>query len=142
MLRYEHSTRVAWHQRMHSTVRGREGRRHVLVADDHTDSRESLAALLRLSGHSVHVARDGTEAIQIAEEFHPDVIFLDINMPKVNGYEVCERLRAKDWAEHVPIYALTSYDSAEHVQRTKAAGFDAHLTKPLDPDALPRLVSI
>ena len=94
------------------------------------------------AGHAVHVASDGKEAIEIAEEFHPDVIFLDINMPKVDGYEVCERLRANDWAEHVPIYALTSYDSAEHVQRTKAAGFDAHLTKPLDPDALPRLVSI
>jgi CheY-like chemotaxis protein len=141
-LRYEHSTRVAWHQRLHSTVRGREGRRHVLVADDHTDSRESLAALLRLSGHAVHVASDGKEAIEVAEEFHPDVIFLDINMPKVNGYQVCERLRETEWAEKVPIYALTSYDTAEDVKRSKAAGFDAHLTKPLDPDALPRLVSI
>lgn len=139
-IRYEHSPRVAWHQRLHSTARGREGRRHVLVADDHADSRESLAALLKLSGHAVHVARDGKEAIELALEFHPDVIFLDLNMPRANGYEVCERLRGCDWAEHIPIYALTSYDDSDHLQRTKAAGFDAHLTKPLDPDSLPRLL--
>jgi CheY-like chemotaxis protein len=112
----------------------------VLVADDHVDSRDSLAALLKLSGHAVHVASDGAEAIELAEEFHPDVIFLDLNMPKASGYEVCERIRESDWAERVPIYALTSHDTVEDVQRSKAAGFDAHLTKPLDPDALPRLV--
>jgi hypothetical protein len=125
---------------MHSTARGREGRRHVLVADDHADSRESLAALLKLSGHAVHVASNGEEAIELAEIYHPDVIFLDINMPKANGLEVCERIRESEWAEKVPIYALTSHDTEEDVQRSKAAGFDAHLTKPLDPDSLPRLL--
>lgn len=138
--RYEHSPRVAWHQRLHSTARGREGRRHVLVADDHADSRESLAALLKLSGHSVHVASNGAEALRLAEEFHPDVIFLDIKMPKGSGYEVCERIRESEWAHDVPIYALTSHDTEEDLLRSKAAGFDAHLTKPLDPDALPRLL--
>jgi CheY-like chemotaxis protein len=140
MMRYEQSPRVAWHQRTHSTARGREGRRHVLVADDHADSRESLAALLKLSGHAVHCASNGAEAIELAEEFHPDVIFLDINMPMANGYEVCERIRESDWAENVPIYALTSHDTHEDVERSKVAGFDAHLTKPLDPDAIPRLL--
>lgn len=140
MLRYEQSPRVAWHQRTHSTARGREGRRHVLVADDHTDSRESLVALLQLSGHAVHSAANGEEAIELAEEFHPDVIFLDLSMPMADGFEVCERIRAKDWAENVPIYALTSHDTLEDVRRSKLAGFDAHLTKPLDPDALPRLL--
>jgi CheY-like chemotaxis protein len=140
MLRYEQSPRVAWHQRTHSTARGREGRRQVLVADDHADSRESLAALLKLSGHAVHVASNGEEAIEMAEIYHPDVIFLDLNMPKASGFEVCERIRESEWADKVPIYALTSHDTEEDLQRSKAAGFDAHLTKPLDPDALPRLV--
>lgn len=134
------SRHVAWHQRAHSTARGRNGRRRVLIADDSADSREWLALLLKMSGHEVHVARDGAEAIEIAEDVQPEVVFLDLEMPRASGFEVCARLRASSWAMHIPIYAITAFSNADHVRLAREAGFDAHLTKPLDPEVLPRLV--
>jgi signal transduction histidine kinase/CheY-like chemotaxis protein len=110
--------------------------RRVLVVDDNADSADSLALLLRLSGHLVETAHDGEEAIDSAERFQPDAILLDLGMPRLNGYEVCKRIRMRPWARGVLLIAQTGWGQAQDRARTLEAGFDAHLTKPIDPDVV------
>ena len=107
--------------------------RRVLVVDDNQDSAESLALLLRLSGHLVQTAHDGEAALEAADRFQPDAILLDLGMPRLNGYEVCERIRLRPWGQGVLLIAQTGWGQAQDRARTLAAGFDAHLTKPIDP---------
>ena len=107
--------------------------RRVLVVDDNQDSAESLALLLRLSGHLVQTAHDGEAALEAADRFQPDAILLDLGMPRLNGYEVCERIRLRPWGQGVLLVAQTGWGQAQDRARTLAAGFDAHLTKPIDP---------
>jgi signal transduction histidine kinase/CheY-like chemotaxis protein len=107
--------------------------RRVLVVDDNVDSAGSLALLLRLNGHLVETAHDGAEALAAAERFQPDAILLDLGMPGLNGYEVCERIRTRPWAKGVLVIAQTGWGQAQDRARTHEAGFDAHLTKPIDP---------
>jgi signal transduction histidine kinase/ActR/RegA family two-component response regulator len=114
------------------TPRHRVSRR-VLVVDDNEDSAESLALLLRLEGHLVKTAHDGEAALAVAERFQPDAILLDLGMPRLNGYEVCERIRSQPWGRGVLMVAQTGWGQAQDRARTLAAGFDAHLTKPIDP---------
>jgi signal transduction histidine kinase/CheY-like chemotaxis protein len=107
--------------------------RRVLVVDDNEDSAESLALLLRLGGHLVETAHDGEAALEVADRFQPDAILLDLGMPRLNGYEVCERIRMQPWGQSVLMIAQTGWGQAQDRARTLEAGFDAHLTKPIDP---------
>lgn len=121
-----------------STVNG-SGRR-VLVVDDNRDGAESLADLLSLWGHETHAAFDGTSAIQAVHDRSPEVVLLDISMPGMSGYEVAQALRQSPGLDDMLLIALTGYGQEEDRRRSKEAGFDYHLTKPVDPDALRRLL--
>jgi CheY-like chemotaxis protein len=112
--------------------------RRILVADDNRDSTDTFARLFRLTGHEVETAYDGAEAIEVAERFRPDVMFLDIGMPKLNGYEVCRQIRAKNWGNAVVLIAHTGWGESTRVDE---AGFDAHVTKPADYAALSALLA-
>jgi two-component system, chemotaxis family, CheB/CheR fusion protein len=114
--------------------------RRVLVIDDSADNRETLVALLRMSGHDVRSASDGHQGIEVARLFQPDVIFLDLRMPGLDGYEVCSRLRLSTVTAGARIYALTGYGTDGHLLRSAEVGFDGHLVKPLEPESLSDLI--
>jgi CheY-like chemotaxis protein len=120
---------------------GRAARRRVLVADDNQDSAESLGMLLELAGHEVQLAYDGQGALDSAACFLPDVILLDIGLPKMDGYEVAARLRQDRRHDRMLLVAVTGYGMESDRERTRAAGFDHHLVKPVDPRALSDLIS-
>ncbi|MGE5170547.1 MAG: response regulator [Rudaea sp.] len=108
----------------------------ILVADDNRDAATSLATLLSFDGHDTRIANDGEEALRVAEEFLPHIAFLDIGMPRVDGYEVARRIRAASWGGSILLVALTGWGQADDRRRALEAGFDRHFTKPLDLDAL------
>lgn len=113
----------------------------VLVVDDNVDSADSLALLLGLMGHTVCTAHDGAEALQQAEVFRPDLVLMDLGMPRMDGCEAARRLRQAPWAGAVVLVALTGWGQDEDRRRTEDAGFDHHLIKPVDPTALEALLS-
>jgi signal transduction histidine kinase/CheY-like chemotaxis protein len=113
----------------------------ILVVDDNSDAAESLAMVLRVGGHEVCTAHDGLAALNAAEQFQPEVVLLDIGLPKVDGYEVARRLRERAGSEQVLLVAVTGYGQEEDRRRAEEAGFDAHLVKPADPFALHRLLA-
>ena len=115
-------------------------RRRVLVVDDNIDSAQSLGSLLSMMGHEVRLAHDGIEALSAAESFRPNVVMLDIGMPRLNGYEACRAIRARPWAAGVRVIALTGWGQPDDRQRSLDAGFDQHLVKPVDPGALDALM--
>jgi PAS domain S-box-containing protein len=117
------------------------GSRRVLVVDDNVDAAESLAILLRTWGHEVLTTHDGLAAVKAAEQVRPEVILLDIGLPRMDGYEVARRLRERADMRDVLLVALTGYGQEEDRRRAEEAGFDAHLTKPADPTALQRLLA-
>ena len=104
----------------------------ILVVDDNEDAAEALAQILRLSGHEVRTAHDGLEALDVAPAFLPQVVMLDLGMPNLNGYETAARIRAQPWGRAIPLVALTGWGQPSDRQRTVAAGFNAHLVKPVD----------
>ena len=114
-------------------------RQRILVVDDNRDAAESLAALLRLDGHQTATAFNGYEALTTAESLRPQVILLDIGLPGMNGYEVARRLREVD--SRARLVALTGYGQPEDRERAYRAGFHQHLVKPVDPDALARVLA-
>ena len=107
-------------------------RRRVLVVDDNVDAAQTLAAYLRLDGHRVESALDGEAALRIAEVLRPDVAFIDLNMPRMDGTEVARRLRVTPWGRSAHLVALTGMGLPADVTRTEQAGFNEHLTKPAD----------
>ncbi len=111
----------------------------VLVVDDNEDAAESLATLLQQAGHQVSVAHEGATALAIAERERPRVVFLDIGLPGMDGYEICKELRRA--GHEALIVALTGYGQDEDRARTRAAGFDGHLVKPGDPNELIKLIT-
>ena len=115
--------------------------RRVLVVDDNTDSADSLALLLRVSGSVARTAKDGVEALEAAREFQPDVVFLDIGMPRLSGYDTARRIREQPWGRGMVLVALTGWGQEEDRRRSKEAGFDAHLVKPIEPGAMERLLA-
>ncbi len=115
--------------------------RRILVVDDNRDAAESLALLLKLAGHETHIAYDGLEAVQAAATLKPEVVLLDIGLPKLNGYEVARRMRARPWSNGMALLALTGWGQEEDRQKSKAAGFDAHIVKPVDLDVLSKLLA-
>jgi CheY-like chemotaxis protein len=112
----------------------------ILVADDNADSAGSLAMLLELQGYDVRTASDGLEAFQIASQFVPDAILLDIGMPSMNGYDAAQRIREQPWGKDILLIAQTGWGQERDRQRSRDAGFDAHLTKPLDFVVLMKLL--
>jgi CheY-like chemotaxis protein len=114
--------------------------RRILVVDDNRDAAESLSMLLSITGHDTSIAHDGGEAYGCAERERPDVILLDIGLPTLSGYEVCRRIRQQPWGRQLFIIALTGWGQAEDRQKTREAGFDGHLVKPVAYDALLRLL--
>lgn len=116
-------------------------RRRVLVADDNADAADSLAMLLELEGHEVRVAHGGRAALEIAAVFQPEVALLDIGMPDLTGYQVAEALRRESWGRAIELVALTGWGQDGDRRRSKAAGFDRHLTKPIDVDELTGVLS-
>src|SRR5262249_4644033 len=108
------------------------GGRRVLIVDDNVDSAESMAVLLRLYGHDVRLAHDGEAALEEARAFRPDVMFLDLSLPKMDGYEVARRLRLEPAMSGVTLVAMTGYGQEEERRRTQEAGFNLHLVKPVN----------
>jgi len=113
----------------------------ILVVDDNRDAADSLAMLLRTTGNDIRTAYDGLEAVQVASEFRPDVVLLDIGLPKIDGHEVAQRIRKESWGRQMCLMAVTGWSDETDRARSRAAGFDHHLVKPLDPGHLAQLLA-
>jgi signal transduction histidine kinase len=124
-----------------SPGRGRVAGLRILVVEDHADSAEMLAYLLRLEGHDVRIANDGASALALVPAFAAEVVLCDIGLPGMNGYDVAAQLRARADCAGMRLVALSGYGQAEDRRRSKEAGFDFHLTKPVEPDALLALLA-
>jgi len=116
-------------------------RRRVLLADDNVDFLTSMGELLSARGHDVRIAHDGVEALQAADEFAPDVAFVDIGMPKVHGYEVARQLRQRNATRRCVLVAVTGWGQENDRRRSREAGFDRHLVKPVNPDDIEAIVA-
>jgi CheY-like chemotaxis protein len=115
-------------------------KKKILVVDDNVDAADTLTLLLRNGGHDVHTAYGGRDAIQIADTLRPDVVLLDIQMPKMSGYDLVRELRRYERAPRPLLIAVSAWGQESDKLASKQAGFDHHLTKPVDPEALLRLV--
>jgi PAS domain S-box-containing protein len=114
----------------------------VLIADDNRDAADSLAILLEGDGHDVRKAYDGTDALDTARAFKPNVALLDIGMPGLSGYEVAQRIRAEAWGGEIVLIALTGWGQSQDKARALSAGFDHHVTKPVEPEKLQDLMAL
>ena len=112
------------------------GRRRILVVDDDHDGAELLVTMLGLRGHETRAAHDGAEALAVAREFAPEIVFLDIGLPGLDGNEVARRLRADPMHAGALLIALTGWGGEDDKRQTREAGFDFHLTKPVDLHAV------
>jgi signal transduction histidine kinase/CheY-like chemotaxis protein len=115
-------------------------KRRILVVDDNEDAAQSLGFLLELGGHDLHIAHDGERALAMARELKPDIALVDIGLPKLNGYDVALSIRAEPWGARMVLIALTGWGQDEDKRRALEAGFDFHLTKPVDPDQVDALI--
>ena len=113
----------------------------VLVADDNVDAAQTLAMILQMSGFEVAVASSGREALEMARRDQPEALILDIGMPELNGYEVARHVRQERWGQEVLLIALTGWGQPDDKEKARAAGFDHHLTKPVDLDMVERLLA-
>jgi CheY-like chemotaxis protein len=111
----------------------------ILVVDDNPDTSDSMAKVLSLMGHKTRTAYDGPEAVHTAGEYLPDVMLLDIGLPKMNGYEAARRIREQAWGKDMVLVALTGWGQEEDKRKALEAGFDHHLTKPVDAAAIEKL---
>lgn len=111
----------------------------ILIVDDNVDAADSLAMLLELDGHSVSTVYSAVEALDAAARLKPDILFLDIGLPVMDGYEVARRLRSQPETSALRLVAVTGYGQTEDQDRALGAGFDHHLTKPVTPESLERL---
>src|SRR3954468_24248741 len=114
--------------------------RRILIVDDNVDAAVSMAAVLRLSGHEVQLAHDGSWALKHAQAFRPEFVFLDLGLPGLDGFEVARSLRREPGLEAVRIIALTGSSSAETRERALDAGCDQYIVKPMDPGFLDSLL--
>ena len=115
--------------------------RRILVVDDNRAAVESLRTMLTLLGHDVRTAHDGLAGFHLAHEFRPEVMLLDLGMPTLNGYETATRIRAERWGTQVTLVAITGWGQKRDRERTKAAGFDHHLVKPVGSDAIQAILA-
>jgi CheY-like chemotaxis protein len=113
----------------------------ILIVDDNRDAADSLVLLLRLMGNDTRTAYDGQEGVDVAGEFRPDVVLLDIGLPKLNGYQACRQIREQPWGKKVVLSAVTGWGQEEDRRRSHEAGFDHHLVKPVDPHDLLKLLA-
>ena len=116
-------------------------RRRVLIVDDNEDGAESLATLLTLTGHETHTAHDGLKAMEAAERLRPDIVLLDIGLPGLNGYEVCRRIREQPWGKDLVLVAVTGWGQQEDRNRSREAGFNTHIVKPVEYAGLMSLLA-
>ena len=116
--------------------------RRILIADDNEDAVESLALMLNMMGNETRTAPDGLAALQVGETFAPEIVLLDIGMPRLNGYDAARRIRALPWGTRLVLVALTGRSQDEDRRRSHEAGFDFHLVKPIEPAALEKLLAI
>jgi CheY-like chemotaxis protein len=117
------------------------GRYRILIVDDNMDAADSLGHLLELMGHEVRTAYDGEAGVVAAAAFRPDVVLMDIGMPKLNGYDAARRIRQESWGKQLILVALTGWGQESDRRRSQEAGFDRHLVKPVDPNALMQLLA-
>jgi CheY-like chemotaxis protein len=115
--------------------------RRVLVVDDNLDSADTMAELVRIWGYEVRTAHDGPAALECARSFRPNVVLLDVGLPGMDGYELARRLRAEGLAGEL-LVSVTGYGQDEDRRKAQEAGFDHHLTKPVNPETLQRLVAL
>ncbi|HEX4824921.1 MAG TPA: PAS domain S-box protein [Candidatus Polarisedimenticolaceae bacterium] len=113
----------------------------VLVVDDNPDTAASLSMLLDLTGNETKIAKDGLEAVTMAAEFRPHVVLLDIGLPKLNGFEACRRIRSESWGRGMTVVALTGWGQEADRRKSKAAGFDYHMVKPVDYVVLMKILA-
>ena len=123
------------------TLRTPTAGRRILVVDDNQDAAMTMTMMLRLMGHEMRTVHDGEAAIEAAESFQPEVILLDIGLPKRSGYDVARHLRDQAWGRSMFLVALTGWGQQEDKRRALEAGFDHHFTKPVDPGALQQLLA-
>ena len=116
-------------------------RRKILVVDDNHDSALSLAMMLSIMGHDTRTAHDGESAVSTAETFLPDVVLLDIGLPKLNGYEVAQRIREASWGASMYLIAVTGWGQDEDRQRSSEVGLNLHMVKPVEPSALEKVLA-
>jgi CheY-like chemotaxis protein len=114
---------------------------NILIVDDNADAADMLSMYLGSVGHQLHVAYDGQRGLALVEEAAPDVLLLDIGLPDIDGYQLAQRFRALPQTAHATMIALTGYGQESDRERSIAAGFDHHLTKPIDVAALLRLLT-
>jgi CheY-like chemotaxis protein len=114
--------------------------RRVLVVDDNRDAADTLALLLELMGHQTRTAHDGPQALEAGADFEPEIVLLDIGLPRMNGYEVCRKLRDEPWGRAAFVVALTGWGQAEDQRNASEAGFDRHLVKPVEEEVLQKLL--
>jgi CheY-like chemotaxis protein len=112
----------------------------ILVADDNRDTAQTLAIMLRFEGHEVRTAYDGLEALETGRLFQPELVFLDIGMPVLDGYQTARRIREQPWGKHVHLVALTGWSQETDRQQSVASGFEDHLVKPADADQLKAVI--
>jgi CheY-like chemotaxis protein len=117
-------------------------RRRVLLVDDNRDAADSLALVLRMMGHDTRTAYDGAAAVQAAEAFRPEVVLLDIGLPKMNGYEAARDIRQQPWGAGMALIAVTGWGQEEDRRRALEAGFNHHVTKPVEVEALAKLLAL
>jgi len=113
----------------------------ILIAEDERDIREFLMVALQVSGFNVVEARNGEEAVALANSHKPDLILLDVRMPKVTGFEACETLKASPKTKDIPVVFLSAYANKDEIRQGLALGADEYLTKPIAPDVLTERVS-
>jgi CheY-like chemotaxis protein len=112
----------------------------ILVVDDNVDIADSLTRILKMMGNEVRTAHDGLEGVAAAAAYRPDMILLDIGMPKLNGYDACQRIREQPWGKGIFIVAVTGWGQDEDKRRSQQAGFNRHLVKPVGPAELEKLL--
>jgi CheY-like chemotaxis protein len=122
------------------TLQSKAARTKVLVADDNRDAADTLGLLLEFAGHDVIVAHSGTEALELGRLRRPDVFILDIGMPDISGYDVARAIRTQAWGKSAYLLAITGWGQPEDKDRARDAGFDHHLIKPVDPDAVEKIL--
>lgn len=118
-----------------------QGKHKVLVVDDNKAAADMLSKVVKMLGNTVETAEDGQQAIEVAQRFQPEIILMDLGMPKMNGYEAARYIRQQEWGKDILLIALTGWGQQDDRDRTKDAGFDHHLVKPAEPSELQRLIN-
>ncbi len=113
----------------------------LLIVDDNRDAADTLAVLLHMLGNETRVVYDGEAAVALAEEYRPDFVLLDIGLPKLDGYGVARRIRQQPWGRETVLIATTGWGQASDREAARDAGFDHHLVKPVDPDAVSAILA-